>query len=139
GQLPEADLAGLAQRVADDAKCFLGEFISGRDEIRRVEVKRRNLCLIDELYQFEGLAGFELDGVDLFVAEEDIVALLVLEALPDVVAILRTHHSDYLLVADRLAGGFVNQTETGFGARLGGGVDFDRNGNQRQPELAFPD
>ena len=105
----------------------------------RVEVHGRDLALLDELHQFQGLAGLELDRVDLVLGQKDIVALFVLETLLDLVLFHLADAVHHLGIVDRLAGGLVDLPEGGLGVRLGRGEHLHRDRDEGQSKLAFPD
>jgi hypothetical protein len=65
GHLPEADLARLSQRLADDDVALGPVLITDAEVVRPLEVARVDVGRVDEAGEFDRLLGFELERVDL--------------------------------------------------------------------------
>src|SRR5579884_686327 len=138
-ELPDADLVRGLERVAQHDIGFLGEIVGGDHVIGLVEIHRVDAVIVDELDQVERLAALELDALDLLGVEEDVVAFRDLIALHDLVLVDGTDARDDLFVFDPLARRLVDLMELDLGAASRGGIEFDRDRHQRQPDLPSPD
>ena len=137
-QLPESCLFRIAQGVAHHAIGVFGQFIGGHNVVGLVEIKRGNFTSAYELYQFECLLGFELDGVDLVLFEQEVFIVSYLVTLHDLGGIHRPDAGHRLFVFHPLARGAVDLAEGHARARLGGRMNLHRDRYEGQPKLPFP-
>ena len=138
GQLAKADLPGLAQRVPQHGIGLLGQIIGRHHEIGLFIIEDVDRIGFHELDEVERLSALDLHRLDLILLQQDIIALRYLEALEDFLRIDRADARDHLVIMNGLARGFMDLTEAHRSAGFGGGVDFDRDGNQCQLDLALP-
>ena len=125
GDLGQADLAGLSQRIADDDVAFAGELVGGGDEVGPLEVAVVDVFGIDELHEVDRLLALELDRVDLLGLERDVGVGVDLVALDDVGAVDLADALHDLLVVDAAAGGLVDLAEGDFGFGFDRVVDLN--------------
>ena len=138
GDLTQPHLLRSAQGVANHAVCVLGQIVGGHKVVGSVEVDRRNLATTDKLDQFECLLRLQFDRIDLVRLQQDVFAVVHLVPFDNVVGIHRTDAGDRLFVTDTLSRGFVDLAKRNSRSRVAGGIKFNRNRDQRQPQLSFP-
>ena len=139
GELADADLARLAQGVVDDGVTFLRHLAVGQDVIGALEIDGVDVGGVDELRQFDAVARLQPHRVEFVLFQQHVIAGLDLVAHDDVFAgDLPVADAD-LDVADALLGFAVDLVKAR--RRLGalGRNQPHRNGDQRQPQIAFPE
>ena len=78
-----AHLAGLEQGLAQQG-INLGAFVYGRDIVGPFQVNKRNVARFDERFNFNSLGSLGIGVGNVFVAQHDVLAFLVGNALDDV-------------------------------------------------------
>src|SRR6202035_3218584 len=134
--LADRDLAGLPQGLADDPVAFLGDAAVRNQVIRRVEIDR--VDLIDEFAYVDRVGGLEPQPFQIVGIDGHVVALLVLEALDDLVALDRPDAGDDQLLSAPLARGLVDLVETDALALGRRGVETNRDRHQRELQVPRP-
>ena len=132
-EIADADLVGLVQRLQHDGVAFLGGIAVGKKVIGLLEIAGVDGRRFDEAHELDGLLALELQLVDLLLVEQDVLALLVLVALDDVLVLDRADAGRHLLVADALAGGLVDLVKLDLPLGAGGGIEADRDIDERKP------
>jgi hypothetical protein len=65
----------LANGVADDGKGILSDLTVRRDVVRRIDIALVDLALRNELVDVDGPRAFNLNGLELLVLDNEILAL----------------------------------------------------------------
>ena len=134
----DADDAGLAHRLAQQGVDLLALADRG-GEVGPLELGERDLAGLDEALDLDRLRRLRIGLLDLVLAQDHVVAVGLLDALDDVLALhLLAGALVDALVADRVVAALVEPVEVD-AALLRGGIEGDRHVHQAEADGAFPD